>query len=91
MIAAPRDASWYVNPSTSGASHVPRYHALAENGDGPACNPEGVLLDLDGAQDADDVGEEMRCRRPACRAAFARSGGAAGLDDRASPRYPRPS
>lgn len=65
---AMRDASWYANPS--GHGHHPRppvYHVVAENGNGPACNPEGVLLALDTTEAAEDLPQDARCQRPACR------------------------
>jgi hypothetical protein len=54
-----RDASWYRYPSGHGwATRPPRYHVVVVNqdgGEGPACNPHGVLLVEDTYVDADSV------------------------------------
>jgi hypothetical protein len=77
--AATRDASFYAthqHTTARGGEHmyVPRYHVVAENGEGPACDPDGSLLivrDLFDNSDvtipAEEAPEALRCRRAACR------------------------
>lgn len=71
--AAMRDASFYAHlrvPVVGG--YVPRYHIVAANGQGPVCDPNGMLLVVDDAnvgdctRDAKTVPNHMRCQRPGC-------------------------
>lgn len=77
--AALRDAGFYANPRTDTTStYVPRYHVVAANGSGPACDPEGTLLVVDDSRygdeprdqtvAAEDVPVSARCQRPGCAA-----------------------
>jgi len=61
LRAARRDASFYAFHGTAW-----QYHIMVGNHYVPACNPQGALLTEETAQDAEDVAEGARCRRPGC-------------------------
>lgn len=75
--AARRDASFYDSRrfnDSRGMPYVPKYHVVHENGNGPCCNPDNVLLTVDNVWrgsstecDAVDVSPAERCQRPGCR------------------------
>lgn len=60
VLAARRDASFYVCPGTSW-----RYHIVVGNYVS-ACNPQRMLVVEGTAIAAEDVSEGLRCRRPGC-------------------------
>lgn len=65
MRAAPRDASWYRNPNTSGARVV---HAEAVGEDlFAACSRWILLSEAVLWQDSTEVPRDLRCRRRACQ------------------------
>ena len=65
--AAPRDASFYGNPSTNQPWRI-RYHIVSEDGHTSCCRPDLLPLDtVGGLCDAAEVADRLRCRRPGCR------------------------
>lgn len=70
MRAAKRDASWYAYPGTAWQYHIVVGDLL------PACNPQGALLTEETARPAEEVAEDVRCRRPGCRVRWPKGKGA---------------
>ncbi len=72
LIAGTRDASWYDRPDvhTVKAWHIATEHDTAACSPGPEFHRSIILFDS--YLDADQVFDDLRCRRPGCRVHWAK-------------------